>query len=232
MGETRKSHSFRPLLFAPAQGSDALPPTVREPCRSDARALGGAGDSHVRLRAMPAASIDWLEAHDVLDEIGEEQQALGVRLSCLDQAIAYVPRDARGREIAKLIASAADLGALRDALTSVQVVAVDRRVQRLFLPDAPLAEYVRGLYAWAHAIVAALDTMATALRSSREPDLALLRARLDEANNFHFDELHGAIRVELTSLEGVPSADDLIHAVIGLVTSARSLGASLATWGA
>jgi hypothetical protein len=232
MGETRKSHSFRPLLFVPPQGHDALPPTVREPRRSEPKALGGAGDSHIRLRAMPAASIDWLEAHDLLDQIGDEQLALGVSLSCLEQAVAYVPRDAHDREIAKLVSCATDLGALRDALASVQVAAVDRRVQRLFLPDAPLAEYVCGVYAWMHAVMGALDAVATALRTSREPDLALLGARLEEANNFHFDELHGAIRADLTSLEGVPASDDLIHAVIVLVTSARALEASLATWGA
>jgi hypothetical protein len=230
-------------MFVPAQGPDALPPTVRDPVPARPSGLApsrpgspdreasdaplGAGESHVRLKAMPASSIDWLDAQEILDEMSEEQLALGVNLSCLEQAVAIAPRTPGALRALEAIAARVErLGALRDALASVQVAAIDRQVQRLFVPDAPLSDFLRGLYAWAHATVRALDELAASLRA-RSPDWGKFRCRVEDARNFHFDELHGDIRTELGSLGPVPGRDDLIHAVERLFVDASALEASL-----
>jgi hypothetical protein len=226
MGETRNRHSFRPLLFVPPQGPDALPVTVREPAPPARPARPrDAGDSHVRLRAMPAASIDWLDAQEILDELGEEQLALGVNLACLEQAVAITPREpARKNALAALDRRLSELGAFRDALASVQLAAIDRRVQRIFVADSALSDYLRGLYAWGHAVVRALDQLAMSLRAHR-PDWAMLRYRLEEARNFHFDDLDVAIRSDVASLPPIAGRDDLARAVEELFVTAHALEA-------
>lgn len=235
MDQSRNRHSFRKLVFAPVQGPDALPPTVREPkplapsgpSASESPLALGAGESHVRLKAVPATSIDWLDAQEILGEMGQEQLVLGVNLSCLEQAVAIAPRTQGALRAVEAIAARVEkLGALRDSLASVQVAAIDRRVQRLFVPDAPLADYLRGLYAWAHATVRALDELATSLRS-KSPDWVKSRCRVEDARNFHFDELHGDIRAALVSLDAVAARDDLIRAVEKLFFDARALEAAL-----
>lgn len=209
-----KRHSFRPLLFAPPQGADAMPrtspprpapgrstpPVLPKPPRLPAEGRRGAGESHVRLRAMPVANIDWLDAQDLLDELCEDQLTLSMNLACLEQAVEGTPRlPATRSALSALQARLVDLGVLRDALAAVQLRTADPRVHRLFLPDAPLADYLRGLYAWAHAVVRALDQLAAGVRAAK-PDWAMLRWRLEEAKNFHFDELHEPIRADLAAL--------------------------------
>lgn len=226
MGETRNRHSFRPLLFVPPQGPDALPETVREPRASRVRARD-ACESHVRLQAVPAASIDWLDAVEVLDELGDEQLALGVALSCLEQAIAFVPRaPAMGEVLFALNRRARDLGAYRDALAAVQIAAIDRTVQRVFSNESVLADYLRGLYAWAHAVVRALEELATSLRVHR-PDWAAYRFRVEEAKNFHFDDLADAIRADIATLPDARGRDELVSAIEQLFAAARVLEARL-----
>src|SRR5205814_5258375 len=93
----KKRHSFRPLLFAPPQGPDALPPTVPPPPRALKRS---ANDSHIRLRAQPlprAADIDFLEAQDLLEELCEDQLTMSMSLAGLEESIGQGPRDASSR---------------------------------------------------------------------------------------------------------------------------------------
>lgn len=195
----KNRHSFRPLLFAPPQGSDALPKTLPPPPR--APMTRSANDSHVRLRAQSiplprAADIAHLDAQDLLDELCEDQLTMSLDLARLEESLAAAPRDAAAFvALRTLEARVADLGALRDALARVQLATVDTRLQRLVVPDSPLAEYLRGIYAWAHAVIRALEHLALSLRA--RPDWALLRWRIEEAKNFHFDELHEAIRADL-----------------------------------
>ncbi|MBS2014081.1 MAG: hypothetical protein JST00_14420 [Deltaproteobacteria bacterium] len=217
----------------------AVPPAARkaEPKRQ-------ANDSHVRLRApMPhasshatlplAASIEFLDAVDLLDELCEDQITLSMNLACLEQAAHEAPNDASARAaIRTLTMRIADLAALRDALATVQSASADPRVQRLYAADSPLADYARGLYAWAHAVVRALDTLASSLKTL-SPDWAMLRWRIDEAKNFHFDELQDAIRKDLVALSIVanagalgqspPDVDALTYAVERLFSTANAL---------
>lgn len=233
-------------MFVLPQGSDAMPDTRRTPCQDTAPPSRPKNDSHVRLRTPspapsasfpppfpPAANIDFLDAQDLLDELCEDQLTLSMNLACLERAIEQAPRDASARAALRTLeARLADLGALRDALAAVQVASVDPRLQRLYSADSPLADYLRGLYAWAHAVVRALDQLAASLRAL-QPDWALLRWRIDEAKNFHFDELHEDIRKDLTALSIVanagsfgprrPKVEELQYATERLFSTATAL---------
>ena len=242
----KNRQSFRPLLFAPPQGAEQLPPTIPPPPRFSAPAPGAAGppgltrsanDSHVRLRApsipLPrAADIQHLDAQDLLDELCEDQVTMSMNLARLEESVASTPRDASAAAALRTLeARLAELGALRDALVRVQLATVDTRLQRLVVPESPLADYLRGIYAWAHAVVRALDHLAASLRT--HPDWALLRWRLEEAKNFHFDELHDAIRAELLAFTILadggsfgadrPRIEDLEYAVERLISTAVAL---------
>jgi len=242
----KNRHSFRPLLFAPAQGSDALPKTLPPPPRLPSapppparapKAKLSANDSHIRLRAQSAplpraTEIDHLDAQDLLDELCEDQLTLSMNLTCLEELVAAAPQDAAARAALRTLAARlADLAALRDALANVQLSTVDPRLQRIVVTDSPLADYLRGIYSWAHAALRALEHLAGSLRG--QPDWALLRWRLEEAKNFHFDELHGAIRDDLTALTVVanggafgvnrPPVEELHYAVERLISTAVAL---------
>ena len=113
---------------------------------------------------------------------------------------------------------------LRDALATVAVLADERRFHGLFVPESPLADYLRGLYAWAHAVVHALETLASGLRAL-EPDWALVRWRIEEAKNFHFDDLMEGIRDEVVRIriQDIPRADELLFALEHLFATALHL---------
>ncbi len=223
-------HSFKPLLFAPPQGSDTLPKTLPPPAPPARRPSSippplpaaartkkvptpkpppsrNPNESHVRLRPLPplAGNIEFLDAQDLLDELCEDQLNLSMSLTCLEKAIEEGPRDPSARAaLRSLDARLQDLFALRDALARVHVLTVDPRLQRLFVPDAALADYLRGIYAWTHASVRALTDLATGLKKL-QPDWATLRWRLEEAKNFHFDDLEESIRADITALAIVAS---------------------------
>lgn len=230
-----KRHSFRPLLFAPPQGPDALRKTAPVPPPLPRKRQ----ESHVRLRsaapAPPAADVQFLDAQELLDELCEDQLTLSMNLACLERAAEDGPRDPSARAaLAALKAKLADLLVVRDGLAAIQQIAVDHRLHRMFVSDAAFAEYLRGLYAWLHAVVRALDTVATSLHSLT-PDWALFRWRIEEAKNFHFDELHDPIRADLAALavvargsSGAPArVGDLAAAVGHLFSAAERLEASL-----
>lgn len=237
----RNRHSFRPLMFAAptspvaATTSTSAASAAKPPAKRDRQ-----NDSHVRLRAMPphaklplAAEIEFLDSQELLDELCEDQMTLSMNLACLERAVEEAPRDMSARAATRTLAMRiADLNALRDALAAVQQASVDTRVQRLYSADSPLADYVRGLYSWAHSVVRALDTLAAALKTL-SPDWAMLRWRIDEAKNFHFDELQDAIRKDLVALaivanagslgQNPPDVDELHYAVEKLFSTANAL---------
>ena len=232
----KKRHSFRPLLAAPrASGTVPAAPAALAP---PARPTRSPNDSHVRLRSpvasLPRATdIEFLDAQELLDELCEDQLTLSMSLTCLEEAIGQAPRDASARAaLLTLESRLVDLGALRDALAQVMLNTVDPRVQRLVVPEAPLAEYMRGLYAWSHAVLSALDHLSSSLRKL-EPDWALLRWRIEEAKNFHFDELHEQVRADIRALAIIanggsfgaecPPIPELEYAVERLFSTAVSL---------
>jgi hypothetical protein len=202
-----------------------------------------AHDSHVRLRApsvlLPrAADIEHLDAQDLLDELCEDQLTLSANLARLQESAASAPRDASAAAALRTLdARLLDLGALRDALARVQLATVDTRLQRLVVPESPLADYLRGIYAWAHAVVRALEHLASSLQprspQRSQPDWALLRWRIEEAKNFHFDELHEPIRADLLAFTIIahggsfgadhPRIEELQYAVERLISTAVAL---------
>ena len=147
-----------------------------------------------------AGNIEWLEAQDLLDELCEDQLTLSMNLACLERATLDRPRDASSSAaLGTLDARVRDLGNVRDALAVLQLSTVSRSVHRAFLPDAPRADYLQGTYAWMFAVLRALDHLVAGIRV-KHPDWASYRCRIEEAKNFHFDELECAIRKELASL--------------------------------
>ena len=150
-----------------------------------------------------------------------------------ERAVEEAPRDVSARAATRTLAMRiSDLNAFRDALAAVQQASVDTRVQRLYSSDSPLADYVRGLYSWAHSVVRALDTLAASLKTL-SPDWAMLRWRIDEAKNFHFDELQEPIRKDLVALVIVanagslgprpPNVEELQYAIERLFSTANAL---------
>jgi hypothetical protein len=206
-GPNKRRHSFQPLLFAPPQGSDALPKTLPPPASTHSDAPRRQADSHVRL-ILPhpnatgglAGNLEWLEAQELLDELCEDQLTLSMNLACLERAAQNRPRDPSTRAaLQSLDARIVELGNVRDALAVLQLCTISKSVQRAFLPNAPLADYVRGAYAWMHAVLRALDQLVAGL-CTMQPDWASYRWRVEEAKNFHFDELEEAIEEDLVQL--------------------------------
>jgi hypothetical protein len=222
---------FRALLLAPPQGEEAMPPTRREE-RKPRRDDPGAGDSHIRLRAAPRHTATGnANAQDFLDQIGDEQLNLTVELLCLRRAIDELARHPRGQTLARaLTVREAMLTRLRDALECLYVRTATRRLHPLFLDDGPLADYLRGLYAWLHAAIRAFDQLVDSIRTG-QPDWALLRWRLGEARAFHFPDLDGSIRGDVKALAvvtaDVGAAEDASGALEPLFAAARELEAAL-----
>jgi len=163
--------------------------------------MRAAGDSHVRLRAMPiGGTIDWLDAQELLDELCEDQLNLSMGIACIERALEGAPRGPSARAaLRSLDERIADLKHVRDELAQLQLLAVDARLHRIFLAEDAFSDYLRGLYGWAHAVVRALEQIANSLRTL-SPDWALFRWRIEEAKNFHFDELEDPIRGDLAAL--------------------------------
>lgn len=229
-------------MFAPPQGPDALPKTLPPPPRVPAAPKRSARESHVRLRALGpplprTADIDFLDAQELLDELSEDQLTMSMNLACLEESLAQARRVLPpSAALRTLHARIADLGALRDVLAAMHSATVDPRLQRLLVPASPLADYMRGLYSWAHAVLRALDQLGNGIRAM-QPDWALLRWRIEEAKNFHFDELQEPIRSDLLAMSIVavggsfgptpPPIEELMYAVERLFATANAFEAHL-----
>jgi len=207
MLHNRRSVSALATLMMPALASPACsandnapesePRTVRDP--------RPALDSHVRLRAVAPEATD--DARAAIDQMGDEQLALTTAMICLDQQLETEVDPRAARAFAELRERAADVHELREALAAMYVLATDRALEPAFAADAPLVDYVRGVYAWAHAAVRALTDLAYGLRQGR-PDWALCRYRLAEARHFHLEELQGDVRADVCALRLVGAGAD------------------------
>lgn len=205
----QKRHSFQPLMFAPPQGPDALPKTLPPPPDLAPPSAKPRSESHVRIRAQavtaaaPDVEIEFLDALELLDDLGDDQMALSLLLAAIERATETGPRDLSAlAALRSVYERVEDLRAVRNAIADVQRIAVDRRLHRVFISDSPLAEYLRGVYAWLHETARALDVVATQLHGL-DADYVTYRRRIDEAKNFHFDELRGEIDTEIAALTAV-----------------------------
>lgn len=223
-----KRHGSSPFFSAPSSMPKTLPPP-RGKRLTDPPARRGSGESHVRLRAMPLGDVTWLDANLFLDEIGEEHLNMAVSLAALERAIAHTPWDPSARAALTVLgARVGELGRVGEALTRLHDAATDARVHRALVPDGPLADYLRGIYAWVHASLRALEQLAADLRALT-PDWAQLRYRLEEAKLFHFAELEGAVHAELVALAltSPEASRPLERAVDRLFDAARDLAKGL-----
>lgn len=230
--QQQKRHSFRPLLFAPPQGSEALPKTLPPPKPRS--------DSHVRIRAQaataaPDVEIEFLDALELLDDLGDDQLTLSMALASIERATETGPRDLSAlAALRSIYERVEEIRGVRNAVAEIQRIAVDRRLHRVLVADAPLAEYLRGVYAWLHEAARALGIVARELQTL-SADYVAFRRRLDEAKNFHFDELMGHIAVDLKTLHEVsmaldaprPPVRELTGAIARLFRAATRLEASL-----
>lgn len=235
--QQQKRHSFRPLLFAPPQGPDALPKTLPPPSPPAPGKVRS--DSHIRIRAQaataPDVEIEFLDALELLDDLGDDQLSLSMALAAIERATEQGPRDLSAlAALRSIYERVEDVRAVRNAIADVQRIAVDRRLHRVFVSDAPLAEYLRGIYAWLHEAARALDTVAEQLQTL-SADWNELRQRLEEAKNFHFVELRAPIRADLGALAVIadsfepphPPVRELMAAIVRLFRAADALEASL-----
>jgi hypothetical protein len=181
-------------------------PDLPAPTSGDTSEKGDA-PSHVRLKPIAAGPlptlrgrIECLEAEALLDELCEDQLTLSMNLSCLERASLERPRDLCAQAALRSIdARLFDLRNVRDALALAQMAAWASTVHRALLPSAPFADYLRGVYAWMHAVVRALDDLVSGLRHN-EPAWSMYRWRIEEAKNFHFDELEDDVRADFAAL--------------------------------
>ncbi len=168
-------------------------------------------ESHVRLRAVRVNEI--AEARAVLDEISDEQLGLTVDLVCLDRALEDVQFTGAPRGTAAVRQTlrdrARDAHELREALAGILGMASDHTFLPLFTLDATLADYLRGVYAWASAAIDGMSELVGGLRQGR-PDWALFRFRLEEAKRFHMMDLQEGVRADLAALRGIVGATDQV----------------------
>lgn len=163
--------------------------------------------------------VTWLEAEDLIAELCEDQLILSTRVTGLGRT-SRANAQALG---AGFRARVSELARVRDALAALLLTTDSVRVHRAFLPEAPLAEYLRGAFAWTLTVVRALERFAVSLLAS-QPDRSTLYARLEAARNFHFDELEPDIRDDLGSLRA-DAAKPLTAAFDVLLDAARRLEA-------
>lgn len=186
--------------------------------------------SFVRVRRSPDAAADTCardrEAVAFLDVMGEQQLNLTVNLFCLESSATGVAYDPSARAAADTLRTRiAELCDLRDALNEVYLEGSTAAASRLFAADAPLIEYVKGLYLWCAEVTAALTVLAAELRTLT-PDWLELRRSLDRASHWYFDGLVPDVRHEVASLEA-PALLDLAGKVDELLWAASYAHAGL-----
>ena len=177
-------------------------------------------DSHVRLIAeAPEAA----RARAVLAELVvlREDNALGV-LELAQQMRHLAVNSPRARPLVREV--------LYDRYEDLRLVAwamaeVERELSAPGLaalaanPEA--ADYFRGLYAWSHAVGRALLGLAADLRHGG-PDWAMYRFRVEEAAQFVFDELEGAL-LDAVRAESDPRFQGLRDAYGALFLAVREV---------
>ena len=184
--------------------------------------------SFVRVRRSPDVAIGdcHSEAVAFLDVMGEEQLNLTVNLFCLESSATGVAYDPSARAAADTLRTRiAELCDLRDALNEVYLEGSAAAAARLFAADAPLIEYVKGLYLWCAEVTAALTVLAAGLRTLN-PDWLELRQSLDRASHWYFDGLVPDVRREVASLEA-PALLDLAAKIDELLWAASYANAGL-----
>lgn len=152
-------------------------------------------------------------ARGVVAQLDEEARSLVRGL----EALRFALQSRTGPEGRRLKGQAQALAHVRDGFT--QALGAARHVPRLFHGDSVFVEYLRGLAAWAHATLEAIDDRARARETERGS-----RVRVELAKSLHFDELADEVERELAA-EGAydPAIDPVREAMGRLFFVARAL---------
>lgn len=175
---------------------DEVPPTGREVVRPDDWLERHAWhDSHVRRRS------DLLGPEKALFvELAEEGVALGRGIARLSRYVRRVPADrACQSAMAELRLRLLDLEWLCQVVPEVVAHASALGLDGKGI----LGEYLRGTYAWAHAVLCALEDHAARLSLGQLDGPALL-GRLEDADNLRWDDLEDPLRAEALALRFGP----------------------------
>jgi hypothetical protein len=164
------------------------------PRRWDATLVDTRLSSNIRHRAAnETVRTDAAEAQGFVEEIGALELTLAVNLDGLAEAMKHVAYDPSVRAAAEIVGDRLrDLEDLREALGEVHLAAVHPALSVLFMRDAPLAEYLRGLEAWCIGLVRAFEQLVLELRIPA-PCWGTLRRRIDGATQFYLPELQAPI---------------------------------------
>ena len=140
-----------------------------------------------------------LDAHrpavgEATDELAEQQLNLALRLQRLEDVLGELASDPwAGPGAQAMHARVLELVHVSTAIENVCRDARDWRIAAMLQDDAPLAEYVRGVLAWADGVVRAFDVLAAEL-AAFAPGWARARERIDDACDFHLGGLVDTIR--------------------------------------
>jgi hypothetical protein len=136
----------------------------------------------------------------MLDDLLGEQLTLTMGLLCLESDGEGFPYDPSTRAAAQTLAlRLGDLATVRDCLQTFHLDLYDARVSSLLHVDGPVAEYMRGVYTWAKAVIRAFEDLRGELHDLR-PNWAKLRARLEDASTFYLKDLEPLIRAQAALL--------------------------------
>jgi hypothetical protein len=136
----------------------------------------------------------------MLDDLASEQLTFTMGLLCFESDGEGLPYDPSTRAAAQTLAlRLGDLATVRDCLQAFQLDLYDARVSPLLHVDGPVAEYLRGVYAWTKAVIRAFEDLRSELRAL-SPNWAKLRARLEDASTFYLKDLEPLIRAQAARL--------------------------------
>ncbi len=135
-----------------------------------------------------------------LEELGDEQLTLTVNLLCLEHVVDGIPYDASARAAGQSLRERIqELSELRNALNIIYLDASDPRMALMITGDAPLGDYLRGVYAWTKGVIRTIEDLASGLRTLTT-DWSSARLRLQDAREFFLDDLEFAIHKDLARL--------------------------------
>ena len=203
------SVSYVAELFAVPEGSDDLAAPAARANDNVEHVEASVSSSHLRVR--PSAEVEVVQRF--LEEIGGAQFSLTMRLNELDRVASNsAPNEATEVARAALDLRIAELDHLRDALNDLYLEAAAPEVADALAQDGVFTEYLRGVYAWAEALLRALEVLNVEL-TALKPDWFRMRSRINDARDFYLANLEDDVRgaIEALNRGSHPEAKTLIR---------------------
>ena len=132
------------------------------------------------------------------EEVRRDQHTLITAIRRIVAAIeTEMPRDPSTFAATTIVRNRlAEIEAMTIAVSALCAEADNDRMASLVNSDGPLADYVRGLHAWAKAVVRALEELTVDLRTLA-PNWGQLRSRLEEAETFYLTAMEPDVIAQL-----------------------------------